>query len=189
MRRRRSSPSRLAADASSPGFVPVDEGTPLQGGNMTPNPAPNLQAAAGCGQSQPRSVFDYGDGAAAQEISLGRARSAFPLHLRTSAGTDNEVNLLNPFIGMYLMVTRKDPRGVVYGADQKISREEALRLYTNAGPYLTFEEKRKGSIEVGKLADMVVLSADYLSVPEEKIKDIVAMETIVGGRSVYRAAP
>lgn len=108
---------------------------------------------------------------------------------RTSAGTDNEVNLLNPFIGMYLMVTRKDPRGVVYGADQKISREEALRLYTNAGPYLPFEEKRKGSIEVGKLADMVVLSADYLSVHEEKIKGIVAMETIVGGRSVYRAAP
>ncbi|MEJ1129864.1 amidohydrolase [Variovorax sp. CCNWLW225] len=108
---------------------------------------------------------------------------------RTSAGTDNEVNLLNPFIGMYLMVTRKDPRGIVYGADQKISREEALRLYTNAGPYLTFEEKRKGSIEVGKLADMVVLSADYLSVPEEKIKDIVAIETIVGGRPVYRAAP
>lgn len=108
---------------------------------------------------------------------------------RTSAGTDNEVNLLNPFIGMYLMVTRKDPRGIVYGADQKISREEALRLYTNAGPYLTFEEKRKGSIEAGKLADMVILSADYLSVPDEKIKDIVAMETIVGGRSVYRAAP
>lgn len=108
---------------------------------------------------------------------------------RTSAGTDNEVNLLNPFIGMYLMVTRKDPRGIVYGADQKISREEALRLYTNAGPYLTFEEKRKGSIEVGKLADMVILSADYLSVPEEKIKDIVATETIVGGRSVYRVAP
>lgn len=108
---------------------------------------------------------------------------------RTSAGTDNEVNLLNPFVGMYLMVTRKDPRGVVYGADQKISREEALRLYTNAGPYLTFEEERKGAIEVGKLADMVVLSADYLSVPEAQIKDIVTLETIVGGKSVYRATP
>ncbi|GAA4348970.1 amidohydrolase [Variovorax defluvii] len=105
----------------------------------------------------------------------------------TAAGTDNEVNLLNPFVGMYLMVTRKDPRGVVYGADQKVSREEALRLYTHAGAYLTFEEKRKGSIEVGKLADMVVLSDDYLSVAEEKIKDITVLETIVGGNSVYRA--
>lgn len=106
---------------------------------------------------------------------------------RTSAGTDNEVNLLNPFVGMYLMVTRKDPRGVVYGADQKVSREEALRLYTNAGPYLTFDEERKGAIEVGKLADMVVISADYLNVPEAQIKDIVTLETIVGGKSVYRA--
>jgi len=107
---------------------------------------------------------------------------------RTSAGTDNEVNLLNPFVGMYLMVTRKDPRGVVYGADQKVSREEALRLYTNAGPYLTFEEDRKGAIAVGRLADMVVLSADYLTVPDEQIKDIVALQTIVGGKVVYEAA-
>lgn len=103
----------------------------------------------------------------------------------TAAGTDNEVNLLNPFVGMYLMVTRKDPRGKVYGADQKVSREEALRLYTNAGPYLTFEESAKGAITPGRFADMVVLSADYLSVPEEQIKDIVATQTIVGGRVVY----
>jgi len=107
----------------------------------------------------------------------------------TSAGTDNEVNLLNPFVGMYLMVTRKDPRGTVYGADQKVTREEALRLYTNAGPYLTYEEDRKGAIEVGRFADMVVLSADYLTVPEEQIKDIVALQTIVDGKLVYDAKP
>ncbi|OUL99823.1 hypothetical protein A8M77_24660 [Variovorax sp. JS1663] len=107
----------------------------------------------------------------------------------TAAGTDNEVNLLNPFVGMYLMVTRKDPRGTVYGADQKVSREEALRLYTNAGPYLTFDENAKGAIAPGRFADMVVLSADYLGVPEEQIKDIVATQTIVGGRVVYDARP
>ena len=107
----------------------------------------------------------------------------------TAAGTDNEVNLLNPFVGMYLMVTRKDPRGTVYGADQKINREEALRLYTNAGPYLTFEEDKKGAIETGRFADMVVLSADYLTVPEEQIKDIVATQTIVDGKTVYEARP
>jgi predicted amidohydrolase YtcJ len=106
----------------------------------------------------------------------------------TAAGTDHEVNILNPFISMYLMVTRKDPRGIVFGADQKVSRVEALRLYTNSGPYLTFEENKKGSIESGRLADMVVISADYLKVPEEQIKDIVPLQTIVGGKVVYDAA-
>lgn len=105
----------------------------------------------------------------------------------TAAGTDNPVNLLNPFVGMYIMVTRKDPRGRVYGADQAITREQALRLYTNAGPYYTFEERRKGSIEVGRFADMVVLSADYLTVPEAQIKDIVPLQTIVDGKVVYDA--
>ncbi|WP_162578819.1 amidohydrolase [Variovorax sp. PBS-H4] len=106
----------------------------------------------------------------------------------TAAGTDNPVNILNPFVGLYVMVTRKDPNGKVYGADQALTREEALRLYTNAGPYYTFEEKKKGSIEAGKFADMVVLSADYLSVPDAQIKDIKPLQTIVDGKVVYDAA-
>jgi predicted amidohydrolase YtcJ len=105
----------------------------------------------------------------------------------TAAGTDNQVNILNPFVGLYIMVTRKDPTGKVYGADQALTREEALRLYTNAGPYYTFDERRKGSIEVGKLADMVVLSADYLTVPEAGIKDIKVVQTIVNDKVVYAA--
>jgi len=105
----------------------------------------------------------------------------------TAAGTDNPVNILNPFIGMYIMVTRQDPRGKVYGADQAVTREQALRLYTNAGPYYTFEEQKKGAIEVGKFADLVVLSADYLSVPEAEIKDIKPLQTIVNDKVVYDA--
>jgi hypothetical protein len=89
----------------------------------------------------------------------------------TAAGTDNQVNTLNPFINMYVMVTR----------------QEALRLYTNAGPYYTFEERKKGSIEVGKFADMVVLSVDYLTVPDSQIKDIKLLQTIVDGKAVYDA--
>jgi hypothetical protein len=137
------------------------------------------------------------DKAATVERYMGRrlADRAVPTRLLldtlgyegTAAGTDNPVNVLNPFIGMYIMVTRKDPRGQVYGADQAITREQALRLYTNAGPYYTFEEKKKGSIEVGRLADMVVLSADYLTVPEAQIKDIVPLQTIVDGKVVYDA--
>jgi predicted amidohydrolase YtcJ len=106
----------------------------------------------------------------------------------TAAGTDNGVNILNPFVGLYVMVTRKDPSGKIFGADQALTRQEALRLYTNAGPYYTFEEKKKGSIEVGKFADMVVLSADYLSVSEAEIKDIKPLLTVVGGKVAYDAA-
>ena len=138
------------------------------------------------------------DKAAAVERNMGAARAHRAVPSRwlvdtlgiegTAAGTDNQVFILNPFVGLYIMVTRKDPTGKVYGADQALTREEALRLYTNAGPHYTFDERSKGSIEVGKLADMVVLSADYLTVPQDRIKDIKPVQTIVGDKVVYRAA-
>ena len=102
------------------------------------------------------------------------------------AGTDFPVNTVNPFLNMYVMVTRKDPNGTVYGAKEAISREEALRLYTTSPAHYTFEEGIKGSIEPGKLADLVVLSADLLTVPAESIKDVTAQTTIVGGKVVYQ---
>jgi predicted amidohydrolase YtcJ len=105
------------------------------------------------------------------------------------AGTDFPVNGINPFLNMYIMVSRKDPEGVLYGPKEAISREEALRLYTTSAARYTFEENIKGSVEVGKLADLAVLSDDLLSVPEEKIKDIRAMLTIVGGKVVYERSP
>jgi predicted amidohydrolase YtcJ len=101
------------------------------------------------------------------------------------AGTDFPINPVNPFLNMYIMVTRKDPNGSVYGASEGISREQALRLYTSAASRDTFEETRKGTIEPGKLADLVVLSADYLTVPEAQIKDIKADMTLVGGKVVF----
>jgi len=102
------------------------------------------------------------------------------------AGTDFPVNPINPLLNMYIMVTRKDPNGNVYGASEAISREQALRLYTSAAARYTFEEGRKGTIEPGKLADLVVLSADYVTVPEDQIKDIKADVTIVGGKVVFQ---
>jgi len=104
-----------------------------------------------------------------------------------SLGTDYSVNPMNPFICMYVFITRKDPKGVVYGADQAITREEALRLYTSSAAFYTFEEHVKGSIEPGKLADLVVISDDILTCPEETIKDIKAVMTIVDGNIVYEA--
>src|SRR5262249_55223303 len=102
-----------------------------------------------------------------------------------AAGTDYPVNPIDPFVNMYVMVTRKDMNGDIYGKDQAITRQEAIRLYTSSAARYTFAENRTGSIEVGKLADLVVLSADILSVPDEAIKNIQAVRTMVGGRTVF----
>jgi len=75
----------------------------------------------------------------------------------------------------------------VIGPEQAISREDALRLMTANAAWLSFEETRKGSIEVGKLGDLAVLSDDYLACPPERIKEIRALVTVLGGTVVYEA--
>ncbi|MCP4621126.1 MAG: amidohydrolase [Bradyrhizobium sp.] len=141
-----------------------------------------------------QNVFMW-DKAATVERFLGRATADRAVPTRTliakmgldslGAGTDFPVNPINPFLNMYIMVTRKDPNGSVYGASEAVSREQALRLYTSAASHYTFEEARKGTIEPGKFADLVVLSADYMAVPEAQIKDIKADMTLVGGKVVF----
>jgi hypothetical protein len=142
-----------------------------------------------------QNVFMW-DKAATVERFLGRATADRAVPTKTlidkmgidnlGAGTDFPVNPINPFLNMYIMVTRKDPNGNVYGASEAISREQALRLYTSSAARYNFEEGRKGTLEPGKLADLVVLSADYLAVPEDQIKDIKADVTIVGGKVVFQ---
>lgn len=100
-------------------------------------------------------------------------------------GTDFPINTLNPFINMYIMVTRKDINGTVYGADQAVSREEALRLYTSSAAHYAFNEHKSGSIEPGKFADLAILSGDPLTIAEDELKNIVALRTIVAGRTVF----
>ena len=73
------------------------------------------------------------------------------------------------------------------GTEQRINREEAIRLYTINGAYHTFEEDVKGSIEPGKLADMVVIDRNILTCPEDDIKDTKVLRTILGGETVYEA--
>ena len=86
---------------------------------------------------------------------------------------------------IYHFVTRDTISGGVLGADQKISRREALEVETMGNASLTFEEKVKGSIEVGKLADLVVLPEDILTCPEKDIERMDVSMTMVGGRIVY----
>jgi predicted amidohydrolase YtcJ len=96
------------------------------------------------------------------------------------------INPYNPFFGMWVAITRKTTDGSVLGPEQTITREQALRMWTINGAYLSFEEASKGSIEAGKLADMVVISKDILRCPVDEIRDIEALLTMVDGKVVYR---
>jgi predicted amidohydrolase YtcJ len=106
--------------------------------------------------------------------------------MRVSAGTDAAVVPYNPLWVIYHFVTRDTLSDGVYGKDQRIRREEALRLSTIHNAYLNFEEKMKGSLETGKLADLVVLSDDIMTCPEERIRDMNVLLTMVGGKIVYQ---
>jgi predicted amidohydrolase YtcJ len=100
----------------------------------------------------------------------------------------NAINPYNPFLGMWIAITRKTVSGAVFGSEQTLTREQALRMWTLNGAYASFEEKSKGSIEPGKLADLVVVSDDFLHCPVDKIKDMEALLTVVDGRVVYRSS-
>ena len=120
-----------------------------------------------------KSMFDAG------VIVAGGSDHMIRLDSRTA------INPYNPFFGMWMAITRRTRDGATLGADQAITREQALRMWTLNGAWMTFEEKTKGSIEPGKLADMVVVSKDFLHCPVDEIKDIEALLTVVGGQVVY----
>lgn len=112
-------------------------------------------------------------------------RSYLDHGVTTAAGTDASVVPYAPLRTFYHFVTRDTISGGVLGADQKITRQEALRLSTMNNAYLTFEEKIKGSIETGKLADFVVLAEDLLNIPETRIEELKVLMTVVGGKTVF----
>jgi hypothetical protein len=92
---------------------------------------------------------------------------------------------IGPLVGIYAAISRKGMSGRVFGADEAISVEEAIEAYTLTGAYLGFEENIKGSLEPGKLADMIVLSEDILTADHEDIMNIVVEQTYVDGKLVY----
>jgi predicted amidohydrolase YtcJ len=98
-------------------------------------------------------------------------------------GSDNLP--IGPMVGIYTAVTRKGMSGKVYGAEEAVSIQEALRMYTANGPYLTFEEKTKGTLEKGKLADMIVLDKDPLTIPAEQLLNVKVDVTVINGKVVY----
>lgn len=90
----------------------------------------------------------------------------------------------NPFFSMWAMVTRKTRSGELLAPEQAITPAEAIRIYTMYGAYSGFEEQIKGSIEKGKLADLIVVSDDPLTVLPDRLKDIKVEMTIVDGKVI-----
>jgi predicted amidohydrolase YtcJ len=130
----------------------------------------------------------YGPEAAAHAPPI---RQMLDAGLTVGAGTDaTRVASYNPWISLYWMVTGRTVGGMQLASpENRLSREEALRLYTVGSAWFSAEEEAKGRIAPGQFADFAILSADYLTVPEEQIRRIESVLTVTGGDVVYSADP
>jgi predicted amidohydrolase YtcJ len=117
-------------------------------------------------------------------------RRMLELGVPVGAGTDaTRVSSYNPFLSLYWLVTGKTIGGLsLYPAENRFDREEALKLYTLGSSWFSTEDGKKGALVPGQLADLAVLSADYFSIPEEEIKQLESLLTVVGGKVVYATA-
>jgi predicted amidohydrolase YtcJ len=134
-------------------------------------------AKVAVGGGMERAVYDWGM----------PMRSWLEAGLVVTGGSDNPAvvyDVERPLLGMYAAVTGETLAGVLLPG-QAVAREQAVRMWTINNAFATFEEHLKGSLEPGKLADLTVLSDDFLSVPAERIPDIKVTLTMVGGRVVY----
>ncbi len=109
------------------------------------------------------------------------------LGIRVSGGTDGGTFPFDQMLLIWMELTRQTEGAGVLGPDQKITREEAIRFHTINGAYATFDEDSRGSLEPGKLADLIMLSGDILTVPEDDIRNLKVLMTMIGGKVVYEA--
>ena len=114
---------------------------------------------------------------------------ATPMNRGIAVAFSSDILPVGPMVGLYAAVTRRGKSGAVYGANERITMARALRAYTSGGAYLTREEGSKGTIEVGRLADLVVLSNDLLTVSPDHILTTKVVLTVLGGRVVYERDP
>ncbi|MEO1979595.1 MAG: amidohydrolase [Fuerstiella sp.] len=132
----------------------------------------------------------YGADWAARFIGLGDwVRGGVPTAIAgdhmMGLDPDHAMNAYNPFLMLQVAVTRRNREGDVYGQQQRISRLAALRCLTTSPAYLSFAEDTKGTLDKGKLADLVILDRDYLKCPEDEIAGIRVLRCMVDGRFVY----
>jgi hypothetical protein len=106
-----------------------------------------------------------------------------------AGGSDAPVERGEPMIEFYAAVARRDQKGFSgegWHPEQKVTREQALKMFTLWAAYAAFEEKLRGSIEVGKLADLTVLSADIMKIPESDILKTRCVMTVINGEIVFQ---
>ncbi|MFC7392928.1 amidohydrolase [Scopulibacillus cellulosilyticus] len=127
-------------------------------------------------------VHNYGE----RVNDMYPARDFIDKNIIAAGGSDAPVTHFDPLLGIHTAVNRKSQTGADIGANQCISVLEAIKLYTWNGAYASFEENIKGSIEVGKLADLVVLNDNILNVEQEKIKDLKVELTMIDGEILYQ---
>ncbi|RIV23365.1 amidohydrolase [Fibrisoma montanum] len=112
-------------------------------------------------------------------------RSVVDMGIPAAQHSDWPVSAANPMLRIQSLATRRSAEGTVIGENQRIPAETAIRLWTAGGAYASFEETRKGTLELGKMADLVVLSEDPTAVDVNQLKDIRVLKTIINGRVVY----
>jgi predicted amidohydrolase YtcJ len=136
-------------------------------------------------------MWEYGDILASygpKRLSMMHAyRTAIDMAIPVAGHSDSPISAADPLLRIQDMVTRTSSQGVIVGGNQKVSVDEAIKVWTLDGAYATFEEKNKGSIVPGKLADFVVLQKDPRKVQPNTIKDIVLEATYLEGNKVYTA--
>jgi predicted amidohydrolase YtcJ len=160
---------------------------------ITPRSLERTKALGGGIAIQDRMAFQgehfiarHGDVAAAHSPPI---RRMLQMEIPVGAGTDaTRVASYNPWVSLYWLVSGKTVGGTaLYPESSRMSRAEALGLFTAGSAWFSGEEQDKGTIKNGQLADLAVLSADYFSVPEEDIKHIESVLTVVGGKVVHGA--
>ncbi|HUQ90680.1 MAG TPA: amidohydrolase [Bryobacteraceae bacterium] len=141
----------------------------------------------------------YLDGPALSKVFPGNGMKYFiPLKsyrdrgILVAGGSDHMIghdkntatNPYNPFYGMWTAVTRRMTNGAVLHPEEALSREEALRMYTSSGAWMQHGEKERGSLEAGKLADLVMLDRDFMTVPPDEIKNLRPVMVVIDGKIV-----
>jgi predicted amidohydrolase YtcJ len=162
---------------------------------MSPKTLERVAALGGSINIQNRMSLDgeaflqkYGAQLAADAPPVKRIRE---MGIPLACGTDaNRATSYNPWIGVHWLLTGKTLGGAKLQGDQNLlDRTEALRLYTAGGAWMSSEEDKKGTLQAGKLADLVFLSGDYFAMPVDEVKNLDSVLTMVGGKVAYAAGP
>ncbi len=140
--------------------------------------------------SNPIFLYEFGEG---YLVNYGKDRacrmfankSFLDRGIPVAGSSDCPITFSNPMLNIHLAVNRETQKGSIINPDERVTVKEALRMFTYNGARASFEEDRKGTIEVGKLADLVVLSQSVLDTPPEELKNITVDMTVIDGRIVY----